>query len=246
MSNKIKSKLACEWSVEGYAKNEIDNGRRVAFWTITTKEAESVATVSYWWKVLNERMKYEYGSMWGGIRVYEMHPGDSDGNHSHGLHIHFITSMFIPIRKMLGICESIGFGRVGVEVVQNIEGVKAYLSKYLAKSQKDSEQRVPCLKGMRLWACFGAFLRSSVRSKVCNIEHDTPLRRWYHVVRGVNFTFMKGFKASYYAAGSAGRKFRYAFLMNVRKSFYIEEIGDNLRESWYLNGWTEELYEAVK
>ena len=83
-----------------------------------------------------------------GLRVFEVHPGE-DGEHSHGLHIHFVVNQRLPVDIVRIIAQRAGFGRIHVKRVKERKHA-LYLSKYLRK-----QDRTEALIGCRLWAEFG-------------------------------------------------------------------------------------------
>lgn len=83
----------------------------------------------------------------GGVRVYEMHPG------GHGVHIHAVIPNYIAVQLVRSISQKHGFGRIHVRALNgNAEQIGRYLSKYFAKGKRCAE-----FFRKRIWACFGTY-----------------------------------------------------------------------------------------
>lgn len=158
------SSHALRFSVETLVSNAVKTGKRVYLWTFTFADVVDTKTASRRWNAFSTRIKRLYPNL-GGVRVYELHPG------GHGLHIHLITDDFIDVRKMWDKKVGWEFGRPHVEPcldLSNPEALAGYLAKYVSKALGS---RPPCLKGMRLWACWGNFKGTKVK----NVHRTTGL-----------------------------------------------------------------------
>jgi len=134
----LKSQLAFKFNVERMFEAS-ESG--VYFWTSTFEKVLTVKEASKRWSAFSKEIVRELKVF--GVRVYELHD-------EHGLHIHWLANRYLPVQVVRRIAEKHGFGRIHVERCG--KWVADYLAKYLSK-----EIRAGCLKGKRLWACFGDF-----------------------------------------------------------------------------------------
>ncbi len=156
-----KTAQALIWSIES-----ISDGR---FWTFTVPREQSPRETAAMWRRLAWELKRSLG--FRGIRVFEMHPG------GHGLHVHVVTDSFFDVNEVRSISDRMGWGRVNVKRIRKgvsdfedqagvsqTGNVARYLAKYLVKQLR---QRLPALKGLRMWAAFGGL---KDHCKVCQVE----------------------------------------------------------------------------
>lgn len=165
-----KSKYALIFSVEKMIKGLMDRGSKYkgTFWTFTFKKAKNAQEASAAWAKLLRKLKKEVPNF-GGVRVYEMHPG------GHGVHIHVVIPSYVNVGLVRKYAEPFGFGRVHVAALNgNPEQVARYLAKYLAKGKRSGE-----FFRKRVWACVGAY--EGVRCK--DIEVRTGFTRWFSHLR---------------------------------------------------------------
>jgi hypothetical protein len=121
----------------------------VTFWTFTVPDVIGYREfMGRWHRLLKLLKKHRIGHP--GLRVVERHPG------GHGFHIHALIGGRMPIRKVLKLGNTTGFGRLGVEIAD--QGSGKYLAKYLTKSQR---KWFP--KGARIWGFTGGWKGCQVR-----------------------------------------------------------------------------------
>jgi len=136
-----------------------DRGDSAYFWTFTFEDALPPREASRRWDRFSVALRRKYTTL-RGVRVYEWHPGHigavtDDGNlisHSHGLHIHLVANLWLPVDQVRKIAKRCGFGRIHVKRIDDLtnpDRIACYVAKYLRKGLSD---RHPCLKNMRLWA----------------------------------------------------------------------------------------------
>jgi hypothetical protein len=147
----LKSEMAFKFNVERLFELSPEG---VYFWTSTFAEVLTVKEGSKRWSAFSKELVREFGVF--GIRAYELHD-------EHGLHIHWLVNRRLPVAIIRPMAQRLGFGRINVKACD--KGVGDYLAKYLSK-----EERAPCLKGKRLWACFGPVPWSRVK--------DIQVRSW--------------------------------------------------------------------
>lgn len=144
------SSLACEWNLEAV----FEERKTAYFWTFTFVEVLDLEEACRRWGKLADWFKWFFkGTVWG-VRVYELHD-------EHGLHVHAVVNRRVRVELVRPASERLGFGRIHVKRVDR-KGAR-YLLKYLGKQYRD-----PCLRGRRMWACFGGWQGRS-RTLVKNI-----------------------------------------------------------------------------
>jgi len=157
----MKSHMAFKFNVERLFESSKGG---VYFWTSTFAKVLTVKEASKRWSAFSKELVRELQVY--GLRVYELHD-------EHGLHIHWLANRYLPVQIVRAIALKHGFGRIHVERCG--KWVADYLAKYLGK-----EIRAACLKGKRLWACFGDFQWGRVK--------DIIVRSWlgdeYRRLRG--------------------------------------------------------------
>jgi len=140
-----KSKVACEWSIERLGgRHAGQRAVRLFMWTFTNKECLGTREARTRFSEVLRRLGIDGA---GGVRVFEFH-------RDHGLHMHCIVRERLGVHRVRELWESIGGGRIHVCRVR--ERCFGYVAKYLCKG-------VACMKGMRLWACFGGFKGEKVK-----------------------------------------------------------------------------------
>lgn len=166
----IKSKTAYLLTAQALTKK-----KRSYLWTFTQREAIDYEAFRKAWNRLLTYLKRALPE-WGGIRVYEVHPGPGCGapeGFSHGLHAHVLCNSFFDVRIVRAVANKAGWGRV--HVAKASKGKGEYLAKYLDK------KRPPALKGWRLWAPFG----NIDRTRVSDVEVDSFYARvWRWLAKG--------------------------------------------------------------
>ena len=145
----MRAVMAIRWTVAEWG--------RCYFWTFTYKEPVWFEEIAEVWKaeykLLYQAFKRRYKlDRFGGIRVFEMHPG-VDGGPSHGLHTHVLTPYYWDVNFIRAVVGR--FGRLDVQArkSRSAEEAAAYASWYLGKYRHLSEFKLP--KGTRVWAYFG-------------------------------------------------------------------------------------------
>jgi len=161
------------------AENLWQPGFRVYFWTFTFREClPHWEALQQFRKFLN-RLRWQIGGDWSGVRVAELHPG------GHGVHFHCLINRRLDVNRLRKIGSWLGLGRMLVEVAdQNPEGCSNYLAKYLSKSKQGPR----CESGRmaRRWACFGP----RRRTRVSDLVNESP----YWVFRRGMSLFWLGFR----------------------------------------------------
>jgi len=116
----------------------------VKFWTFTFKTPHTAKEGSRKWNHLATLLRREFPDC-KMVRVYELHPS------GHGLHVHGITPLWLPIRTILDFAKRAGFGRIHVVDWDSRQGLQAgqYIAKYLSK------ERCAILRGVRLYGFVG-------------------------------------------------------------------------------------------
>lgn len=178
----LKSQLAFKFNVERMFEESTSG---VYFWTSTFEKVLTVKEASQRWSAFSKEIVRELGVF--GVRVYELHD-------EHGLHIHWLVNRFLPVEVVRRIAERHGFGRIHVERCG--KWVADYLAKYLSK-----QVRATCLKGKRLWACFGDFHWGRVK--------DIAVRSWL----GDEYRRLRG------GAEDITRRKSYSILQNATRNF---------------------------
>jgi hypothetical protein len=138
-----RSALACWWSVVDLLK-----GKPYSYlWTFTV--AEEVEPKEFaqrhkrlLWLIAREIRKGRFPSDWGGVRVFEHHPG------GHGLHAHWVVDQRFEVGLLRPLAQTAGFGRVNVLSREASEAAARYLAKYVGKQNQS-------LGGLHRWACIG-------------------------------------------------------------------------------------------
>ena len=177
------SSVAFKFSTENFIKAAKGD---IFLWTFTFREVIHPKEAMKRWNTFSTRIK-RYWPTLGGVRVTEWHPGKNwvwdDGElvrGSHGVHIHLVTDMFLPVHIVRAMTEGL-FGRINVvrcDDVTEPARLANYLSKYLTKFMSD---RPVCLKGARLWADWGSW--RGIKCK--DVEKVTPFTvflkrlRWF-------------------------------------------------------------------
>lgn len=128
-------------------------------WTVTTAKCVDVREVRKMWHIaLHGRSGIvESFPRVNGLRAFELHPG------GHGLHIHFVVNIRLPVDIVRVITTRAGFGRIHVKEIPGKAAL--YLGKYLRKAD-----RPECLRGCRLWSAFGG--ADSVKVKDIIVESE--------------------------------------------------------------------------
>lgn len=134
----IKSKYAFQFSVQMMVPE-------IYFWTFTNPTVEDIDVTIKRWTAFQRRL-IKCFPLVSGLRVFEMHKTHWDG-YCHGLHVHALFNIFLPVNIVRRLFEDLGGGRINVKKVA--QGTGLYLAKYLGKDRAD------CLAGKRLWACVG-------------------------------------------------------------------------------------------
>jgi len=119
------------------------------FWTLTAKE---FVPDSWFGNMHSAFMKYmrdaaREGTIhewWGGVRVFEPHPG------GHGLHSHLVLRNRMPWSVVKACAEKAGLGRLNVHPDKVELPLIRYLCKYLMKSGSN-------MSGVRRWATVGTY-----------------------------------------------------------------------------------------
>jgi hypothetical protein len=157
----MKSKVAFEFSACALWRN---SGGKAFLWTFTFPDVLPDPEAFRRWKMLVRAWRIAVGrEKLIGLRVVEVHPG-TETTPSHGLHFHFVTPAFFPVRQVRSIARSCGFGRIHVRPVDNEAGV-LYLAKYLGKKQD------ALARGCHRWAGIGDWKgRSRVRDIIVEGE----------------------------------------------------------------------------
>jgi hypothetical protein len=133
-------------------------------WTFTLRECVDVKAGARLWSRLWSDVLRRIG--FRGVRFYELHRG------GHGLHVHFLTPVFVPVDDVRDAIRSHLAGEAwgagfGVDVQEVGEGGILYALKYVRKAR-----RCLALKGVRLWA------RCGVQGERCkDIRIDTARGR---------------------------------------------------------------------
>lgn len=146
-----RSRIA--YDISGETLAGIASGK-LKLWTFSMEEAVDVGVMRRQWNNLLRNLRRAYPNL-KGLRVYEMHPGesaDAPEGMCHGLHAHAITPQWWDVnvlRAFLGRMRDCLFGRIHVMPTHSKKAWR-YLVKYLSKYK-----RPPCLKGWRLWAHIG-------------------------------------------------------------------------------------------
>lgn len=177
---------ALQFSVVRLIKDLAEYGQPAYFWTFTFADAIPPKEAAKRWHNLSRRLFKKYPTLMG-VRVFEWHPGrvgeidEFSGFvfHSHGLHIHLVANLFLSVDEVRKIAKKSGFGRIHVKAItdtSNADRIATYVSKYLRKGLRD---RVPCLKGMRLWASWGGFAGTCVK----DIVRQTPFSWFWRCVK---------------------------------------------------------------
>lgn len=167
-----KSRTALEFSVQKLVQGLKDRGSKFkgTFWTFTFVEAHDADQVSSPWRAAMRELKRKIPNF-GGVRVYEMHPG------GHGVHIHAIIPSYIRVELVRAIMQKFGFGRIHVVALNgNAEQIGRYLAKYFSKAKR----RVEFFR-KRLWACFGAYDGVKVKDVVIR----THFTEWFKKMRAL-------------------------------------------------------------
>lgn len=145
-----KSRLACEWNLEGV----FGDRKRAYLWTFTFEEVLDLVEACRRWGKLSDWFKWYFkGTVWG-VRVYELHE-------EHGLHVHAVVNRRVQVDLVRPAVRRLGFGRIHVKQVDRARA--RYVLKYLGK-----QYREPCLRGRRMWACFGGW-KGRPRTLVKNV-----------------------------------------------------------------------------
>lgn len=141
------------------------------FWTFTFPVTLEIKEACKRWNHFLVLLKREYPGVFG-FRVFELHPG------GHGLHVHFVCNLRLPVRRLRELSDRAGFGRIHVVEIEGADmlAVTEYLGKYLSKSRPEA------LKGRRLWAPFGDWPEAT--TKVREIKKDTLASRVFACLRG--------------------------------------------------------------
>jgi hypothetical protein len=173
MSYRQKSFAAFKISMEALTVGD------AYMWTLTWPTATDVTVVRKAW---NHFLNGGSGllrcfPLVSGLRVFEMHPGE-DGEHSHGLHIHFVVDQRLPIDIVRIIAARASFGRIHVKKIKEKKHA-LYLSKYLQKQERDE-----ALASCRLWAVFGNLKGSKVKDIGAQGERADVWRYLKVVVHG--------------------------------------------------------------
>lgn len=150
----MKSRTAFEFTV----RKMLRETGRLYFWTFTFRDVHSFRIATSLWNELLTMLKRKLH--FRGVRVLELHE-------EHGVHFHVLANRRFRIRSILSFTERYGFGRIGVDYVEDADGAVKYLCKYLSK------RRPRCLKGARLWAAFGEV----PRTRVADVLIDSPFGR---------------------------------------------------------------------
>lgn len=142
---------------------------RLGFWTFTFADAVFDPDEAYArWNHFRSLCKRE-GLEVKGLRVYELHPG------GHGIHLHFVTSVFLKHWKIQRLARMAGFGHVFVTPWEGTEELLAqYLAKYMAKAKHEDE-----LAGRRVYATLG--MRGESTRQV-DIEIESPFGTFWKVL----------------------------------------------------------------
>ena len=160
------SLIALKFSIERFVKTS----DKVYLWTFTFEELALPKDAYIRWKRFTTRIKRFFPGL-GGVRVFEWHPWracvvEKDGAltpMSHGIHIHLITNMFLPVDGVRILSDDC-FGRIHVIRCNDItvpEKLSGYLSKYLRKYMGHNCPKI--LKHARLWANWGSWDGTKVR-----------------------------------------------------------------------------------
>jgi hypothetical protein len=96
---------------------------RVYFWTSTTIETLPAWYVPRMWDKFNRELQKRIGKF-KGLRVFQWHV-------NHGLHIHWLCNVRIPVALVRRIGKPYGFGHVDVRVADR--NAPKYMTRYLAK-----------------------------------------------------------------------------------------------------------------
>jgi len=119
------------------------------FWTVTAK----TLVPDSWFgnmhalfirEMHNASRRGEIHEWWGGLRVFEPHPG------GHGLHSHLVLRNRMPWKVVKSCAEKAGLGRVNVHPQRVELPLVRYLCKYLMKGGKE-------MAGVRRWRCVGTY-----------------------------------------------------------------------------------------
>src|SRR5215475_505915 len=97
----MKSRAAFEFTV----RKMLRQNPKLYFWTFTFREVHSLKRAMQMWNQFLTLLKRKLG--FRGVRVLELHE-------EHGCHFHVITNRWFPIKRILGLRERYGFGRVDV------------------------------------------------------------------------------------------------------------------------------------
>jgi hypothetical protein len=154
----MKSRSAFEFTVRKMLRQH----PKLYFWTFTFREVHSLKNAMQFWNQFLTVLKRKLG--FRGVRVLELHE-------EHECHFHVITNQRFPIRKILGLAQRYGFGRIDVRRVTDAAQAVSYFCKYLSKT------RVRCLKRARLWSAFGKIERTRVRDVLLDTQKVRLLRR---------------------------------------------------------------------
>ena len=174
-----KTQAACLFSIDALP---MVGGHRY-LWTLTTPDVVEYKEISRRWFVFLRRFKRAFPNT-SGVRVMEMHGGAvkngkgkesriAPANMSHGWHIHFLVGERIEVEWIRKNAQDCGFGRVHVERIPASRC--GYVAKYLTK-----QERLPWMKGFRLWRRWGPFKGTRAADVVC----DSPAARaWRYVMK---------------------------------------------------------------
>lgn len=158
-------------SVETLFEASKKSGDHVFMWTFTFRECLSVQDAFKAWNQFSKNL-WKYGihpktkeQTIVGLRVAEMHPG------GHGVHFHVLINRRIPIQAVRRWAEMAGM--FWIHVTRCYHGhLGKYLGKYLGK-----QDRVPCLKGRRLWQGFGQWGQTKCKDIVVDSEFCTAFQK---------------------------------------------------------------------
>jgi len=156
-------------------------------WTVTAPEVIpdswfARAHANFLRNVNDAARAHYFRKDWGGVRVFEPHPG------GHGLHSHLVLAGYMEWYKMADCAQRAGLGRINVHPDKVSPGAATYLAKYLTKSEKPV--------GVRSWACVGAW-----SGELCkDIEYDSDrirtIKRLAHLNRESGMSNYAAYKAA--------------------------------------------------
>ena len=152
-------------------------------WTFTFRQVLSVPDASRRWAKLARVLVRKYGVR--GLRVYELHE-------NHGVHVHCIIDACVRVRGLRPHALDLGFGRIHVCRVHDVENCGGYVGKYLSK---DVAERQPCMRGKRLWGKMGDWAHTrvaSVRVVSTLAECLTVARKWTAGIVSESATLARG------------------------------------------------------